>query len=41
MYTSEKLRFLLQNDKERWDIVSNTAKSATAAHWLILDFLLK
>ena len=37
-YTIEKLRFLLRNDEERWNVVSNTAKSAKAVHWLNFGF---
>ena len=38
MFTSETLQFLLQNDKGRWDVVSNTAKAAMAVHWLNFTF---
>ncbi|CAF3075368.1 unnamed protein product [Rotaria sp. Silwood2] len=37
-YTSDKIRFLLKNEKQRYEVISNKAKSAKAQHWSNFGF---
>jgi hypothetical protein len=37
-YTSDKIQFLIRNEKQRYDIISNNAQSAKASHWSKFGF---
>ena len=38
VYTSDKTQFLLRNEKQRYDVISNNAQSAKASHWSKFGF---
>ncbi|CAF1391214.1 unnamed protein product [Rotaria sordida] len=37
-YTSDQIRFLLKNEKQRYEVIPNKAKSAKAPHWSTFGF---